>query len=72
MVLAGDKYLASPLIADRVVDTMMPEFHFVNFCTECLRNQLMPEANAKQWQPANKFPDCLNLIVERLGVSGAV
>lgn len=48
VILTRDKDATGALVAYGMVDPVVAKLHFLCFCSDRLRNELMPEADAKE------------------------
>ena len=72
MVLRGDFYFVGDLVEHRVIATAVAEFQLEGLAAESQAKNLMAEANAEDGSFTHQLADLSSLVLEGLGVSGAV
>ena len=72
VVLAGDFYLSSPEILDRMIGAMMAELELVGFCTKRQGEDLVAEAYSEDGDFAEQLADGFDCVVNGRRVAGAV
>ena len=73
MILTGDRHPSAIQILDRVIGTVVAEFHFYGFGTRSQRKQLMTEADSKDRKlRRDQLSDCADRVIAGLRVAGAV
>ena len=72
VILGGDFHLLVQKILYRMIRTVMAEFQFESLPAKSQTAELMAEADAEDWDPAEKLLNVFNGVAYGLGVPWAI